>query len=39
MTKPLKYITGLLFVFLLILAFWGGWRKNKNLNRKENEFV
>lgn len=26
MTKLLKYITGGLFVFLLILAFWGGWK-------------
>jgi hypothetical protein len=26
MTKLLKYITGGLFVFLLILAFWAGWK-------------
>ncbi len=26
MTKLLKYITGVLAVFLLILAFWGGWK-------------
>jgi hypothetical protein len=26
-TIPKKYITGGLFVFLLILAFWGGWNR------------